>query len=376
MSAKPLYHPGVSRLYRISGFLILGIFFLASAASATEYVLNATTMAQFSGGIMYTGSDPLVIEIAEDVTIAGTGNSGIDSTAPVIIRSCGERTLNIFVNNDTDMLYGIKAPSVSLESGVLNITVNGKNDGEKGNAFAIWAGAGNATIAGGSVFATVATTGHKNKGIYASRYVTVSGGCITASQYGGKNTFGLDGGDVENGDTDGGIAISGGTVVVSSSGGSTRNYGIDSKFGIVRISGNPVILISEDGSGAKDNFAYNPNITTISGGNAVVFAREGVNYSLRSDAALSRNATLLPGQTFEIPPGLTLAVSKGASLLQPEGTVFLFGNGYGAFTYSRSLSGADGAISYFGNDVTRQAPVPLVFIPAGLGIAFLLIRRN
>nr|WP_321351213.1 hypothetical protein [uncultured Methanoregula sp.] len=339
-------------------------------------MLNSTSMDPFRNGLIYHATEPLVLEITENVSISSTTHVGIESAAPVIIRSPAGRTLTILVNNKSAMLYGIKAPSVTLESGQLGITVNGRNDPEQGNAFGIWAGSGNVTISGGSVSTMVDTTGHKNKGIYASQFIIVSGGRITANQYGGKNTFGLDGGDVENESTDGGILITGGYITVNSSGAATRNIGIDSKFGTVRISSDPVILISEDESGARQNYAYNPDITTITGGKAVVFTSTGGNYTLRENAVLAKNATLIPGMRFEIPAGLSLGISEGTYLVKPADTTLLSGNGYGRFEYAKSFSGDNGAVIYAGRDAAQPAPAPLAGLLAGLAVAFILKRKK
>ncbi len=361
---------------RMMILIILCVLFFISTASATEYLLNSTSMDPFRNGLIYHATEPLVLEITENVSISSTTHVGIESAAPVIIRSPAGRTLTILVNNKSAMLYGIKAPSVTLESGQLGITVNGRNDPEQGNAFGIWAGSGNVTISGGSVSTMVDTTGHKNKGIYASQFIIVSGGRITANQYGGKNTFGLDGGDVENESTDGGILITGGYITVNSSGAATRNIGIDSKFGTVRISSDPVILISEDESGARQNYAYNPDITTITGGKAVVFTSTGGNYTLRENAVLAKNATLIPGMRFEIPAGLSLGISEGTYLVKPADTTLLSGNGYGRFEYAKSFSGDNGAVIYAGRDAAQPAPAPLAGLLAGLAVAFILKRKK
>lgn len=276
-----------------STILLVSLCFLVlvPASSAAEYVLTNASAEPYADGFRYNGTEDLTLVIADNVTIRSTSNTGIFSATPVSIRSPAGKTLSVFVDNASQMLFGIEAPAVSIESGVLDITVNGTNDPKKGNAFGIWAGHGNVTIAGGSVTTTVATTGHKNKGIYASRYIVVSGGRIDADQHGGMNTFGLDGGDIEKGRPDGGVVITGGTVLVNSTGGHNRNFGIDSRFGSVRISGTPVIVITEDGSGAQENFAYNSSIVKVAGGTPVVATSEGGRaYVLQSWARLA-----LPG---------------------------------------------------------------------------------
>jgi len=356
--------------------IFLCILLFTSAASATEYILNTNSIEQLKNGISYRGEDDLIIIIGDDVTIRSNSSAGIESTAPVTIRSSADRTLTIRVDNDEDMLYGIKAPSVSIESGILDITVNGKNNGESGNAFGICAESGNVTISGGSVFTSVETTGHKNKGIYASRFVIVSDGLVNTFQRGGSNTFGLDGGEVETENADGGVNISGGYIVVNSSGGTNRNFGIDSKFGTVQVSGNPVIFIYEDESGAKQNFAYNTNITTISGGNAVIFTSIGGNYTLSEDAILIQSATLISGETFEIPVGRTLGISERTYLTKPADTTFLFGEGYGTFVYTRSNPDKSGVVIYAGEEPTPQASIPMTGLLGEMGAAILLRRKE
>lgn len=346
-----------------------------STVSATEYVLNAASIEQFKNGIRYGGEDELIIEIEDDVTITSNSNVGIESAAPVTIRSPAGRTLTIVVDSDEEFLYGIKAPSVTIESGNIDITVHGKNNSGGSNAFGIHAASGNVTISGGSVFTTVETASHKNKGIYALRFINISGGLVSTYQRGGSNTFGLDGGEVETENADDGVIISGGLVVINSSGAAARNYGIDSKFGTVKISGDAAVFIREDGSGRADNFAYNKNVTSISGGNAMVFASEGGNYTLREDAVLTQNATLLPGGTFEIPAGRTLGLSGGAYLAQPAGATLLFGEGYGAFEYVGSTP-EGGMTIYAGEEPIQQASVPVAGLLAGLGAAVLLRRRQ
>lgn len=348
---------------------------VTSAASATEYALNAASIEEFKNGIRYDGEDELIIEIEEDVTIAGGGNAGIESAAPVTIRSAAERTLTIVVDSDEEFLYGIKAPSITIKSGNIDITVHGKNDSGGSNAFGIYAGSGNVTISGGSVFTTVETAAHKNKGIYALRFINIAGGLVNTYQRGGSNAFGLDGGNVETENAEDGVIISGGHVVVSSGGAAARNYGIDSKFGTVRISGDAVVFIHEDESGRADNYAYNENITTISGGNAMMFTSEGKNYTLREDVVLTQNVTLLPAGTFEIPAGRTLGVSGGAYLAQPAGATLLFGEGYGAFEYAGSVS-ESGTTIYAGEEPVQQAPAPVAGLLAGLGAAVLLRRKG
>jgi len=365
--------PHLNRLLIVLGLCIL---LCSSAVSAAELVLNTSSMEQYKAGISYSGTDPLVITIADDVAIASTSYTGIESTAPVTIRSPAGKTLTIMVRNNSVLLYGITAPAVTLESGHLAIIVNGNNDGEKGNAFGISAGAGNVTVAGGSVATSVETTGHKNKGIYASRYIIISDGQVTTDERGGSNTFGLDGGDVENGDASGGILISGGVVAVNSSGGKNRNVGIDSKFGTVRISGSPVILIYEDGSAARQNYVYNTNITTISGGHAVVFTSDGGNYTLRENAILAQNITLIAGKTFEIPAGRSLSIADGTYLTKPSGTTLLFGGDSGTLTYSRSFAGAGGAVIYAGSEPTQRAALPVAVLLAGFGAAVLMRRKE
>ncbi|WP_292404976.1 MULTISPECIES: hypothetical protein [unclassified Methanoculleus] len=132
-------------------------FLVTSTVSAMEYVLNAASIEQFKGGIRYDGEDELIIEIEDDVTISSNSNVGIESTAPVTIRSPAGRTLTIIVDSDEEFLYGIKAPSITIESGRIDITVHGENSSGRSNAFGICAESGNVTISGGSVFTTVET---------------------------------------------------------------------------------------------------------------------------------------------------------------------------------------------------------------------------
>jgi hypothetical protein len=248
------------------GTAVLCLLLLLPFASAAEYLLTPGSMDPFSSGIHYTGKDNLTIEIGGNVTIESITGTGIDSIVPVTIRSSAGKTLTIMVRNDTGMLYGINAPSVSVESGNLEIIVNGNIDSEKGLACGMYASSGNITISGGSVSTNVASTGHKNKGIYASRYIVVSGGRINATQTGGANTFGLDGGNADLKNPDSGVQVTGGYIRVNSVGGRARNVGVDSKYGTVDISGNTVLVIHTDGSGSKQNYAFNPGITTIHGG--------------------------------------------------------------------------------------------------------------
>lgn len=132
--------------------------------SAKEYVLNGASIEQFKNGIRYDGGeDELIIEIEDDITIAGGGNAGIESAAPVTIRSSAGRTLTIVVDSDEEFLYGIKAPSITIESGNIDITVHGKNSSGGSNAYGICAESGNVTISGGSVSTTVETAATRTK---------------------------------------------------------------------------------------------------------------------------------------------------------------------------------------------------------------------
>jgi hypothetical protein len=243
--------------------IVLCILLLVPLISATGYVLTTGSVDLFRNGIHYTGKDNLTLEIGENVTIAGPTGIGIDSIAPVIIRSSAGKTLTILVRNDTGMLYGINTPSVTIEGGNLEIFVNGTFGGGKGLACGIYASSGNVTIYGGSVFTNLDTNGHKNKGIYAARYIVISGGRVSADQHGGANTFGLDGGNADITTPDSGVMISGGYIQVNSTGPRERNVGIDSKAGTVDISGNTALVIRIDGNGSLQNYAYNSTITTI-----------------------------------------------------------------------------------------------------------------
>jgi len=253
----------VPRACSIILILTLSLLLTSAVVSATEYHLSAASPDQFSGGINYTGTDGLLLVIEENITIRATGNAGIVSASPITIRSPKGRTLTLFVDNDEEMLYGIKGPSVSLESGRLDITVNGRNASGISNAFGISAEYGDVTISGGSVSTLVETTCHKNKGIYASRFILISGGLVNATQHGGSNTFGLDGGDEEASES--GVRISGGRVLVNSGGALNRNIGIDSRSGTVKISGNTAVIVRVGGSGIRQNYAFNPNITYVDG---------------------------------------------------------------------------------------------------------------
>jgi len=371
-------HHRTTNILRLFGALLLCILVCVQAASAIEYTLSAADTKYFSTGISYDGEEDLVLIIEDDSVITASGNAGIESAAPVTIRSPNNARLTITVGNDSDTLYGIKAPSVTIESGTVDITV-ATAGGSKGGgaAYGIYAESGNVTIPGGTVAIRVETPRHKNKGIYAARYIGITGGRITATAYGGSNTFGLDGGDVLAGGSDGGIVISGGYISVNSGGAATRNYGIDSKYGSVIISGNPVLYIHEDESGAKD-FAYNEGVTTITGGNAVVFAKEGAgNYLLREDAALTQDAALLPGEVFEIPAGMTLGISGPVSLTRPASSGLLFGGSHGTFTYANISPADGGGIVYAGEEPAAQAsPVPVAGVLAGLGAVILLKGRR
>ena len=123
---------------------------VALPASATEYHLSTATMDQFNHGINYTGTDPLVIEIA-----------AIASAAPLTIRSKAGRTLTLSVNNQSEVLYGIVAPSVAIESGTMKIAVTGANTNGS-IAYGIYSDADNVTISGGLVMISVDSPCHKN----------------------------------------------------------------------------------------------------------------------------------------------------------------------------------------------------------------------
>ena len=79
-------------------------FLITSTVSATEYVLNGASIEQFKNDIRYDGEGGLIIEIEDDVTIAGNSNAGIESAAPVTIRSSAGRTLTIVVDSDEEFL--------------------------------------------------------------------------------------------------------------------------------------------------------------------------------------------------------------------------------------------------------------------------------
>ncbi|MFA5331831.1 MAG: hypothetical protein WC342_05585 [Methanoregula sp.] len=353
--------------------IVTGLFAIPGV-SAMEYVLNASPDSNFAGGIEYNGNDPLTITLNDNVTIASFSAAGIESAGPVTIRSPSEKTLTILVTNNSDMLYGVWGSSVTLESGRLDIVIRGSNSPKSGASYALYAGSGNVTVSGGTVNASVMTTAHKNKGIYAKQYVIVSGGSIISHESGGSNTFGLDGGDVDAGNAQGGIVITGGYIDVHSKNASTRNFGIDSKSGTVKISGNPVVFIESDTSGKAENFAYNATITTISGGNAVVFTSTGGNYTLMSSAVFAQNAALLPGKTFEIPAGSSLGISSGLTLTLPAGSTILTGANFGTLDATGSAPDSTGAVLYTGiAPATTKAPVPVgvivVAVITGLCVA-------
>jgi len=356
--------------------LSLIILFLVSSASATEYVLNSSSIEQFKNGIHYSGEDELLLIIEDNVTIQSSSNVGIQSAAPVTISSPANSTLTIIINNDSEMLYGIKAPSVSVGSGVLDITVNGNNTGADSIAFGIRAESGNISISGGKIITNVNTTGHKNKGISASRFVIITGGIIDANPHGGTNTYGLDGGN--GGAGTGGVMISGGCISVFSTGGAIMNMGVDAKFGMIGISGNPVILIYANESGTE-NYPYNPDIT-ISGDNAVVFTSTGGIFTLRKNAVLTQNASFIADRTFEIPEGMNLRISEGEYLYKPAGTRFDFGSGYGTFEYGRAIPLSGGAVIFTGKDPIgteniQESPLSVVGLFAGLGTVVLMRRK-
>jgi hypothetical protein len=369
-------HPDKPHFCRMTLIIALSILFIIQGASAAEMVLNSSSIGQYSHGIKNSGTDTLIIEINDNVTIASNSSAGIESAGPVTIRSLSGKALDIVVNSENKTLYGIRAPSVSIESGTITITAKGKNNENGGSAYGICAESGNVTISGGSVSTTVETRCHKNKGIYASKFIIVSDGIVHTVEQGGSNTFGLDGGEVDAENKDGGVIVSGGTITVSSGGASERNIGIDSKFGTVNISGNPVIFILEDGSGSSQNYAYNANITTFSGDNAVMFTSAGGNYSLRKNAVLSRNATLIPGAPFEIPAGLNFSIAQRTYLTKPADTTFLYGGDQGTFVYDRSIACPDGSVIFAGTEQKPQVSAPVAGLLLGLCMAIILVRRK
>ena len=325
-----------------------------------------------------TDTEPLTLILEDDVHITAAGAAVINATAPVLIRSPANAKLTLTVTGDDSVLCGILAPSVTVESGRLDISI--RNTSSSGAAaYGICAESGNGTISGGEIAIHLETGCHKNKGIYAARYISITGGRITTAAYGGSNTFGLDGGDVSSAeDTNGGVFISGGYIETDSGRAATRNYGIDSKYGTVKISGDAVVFIHEDESGRADNFVYNENITAISGGSAVVFTAAGEeNYLLRSSAGLAQDTSLLSGKIFEIPAGMNLGLSRGVSLVVPADARLLFGDGYGSFTCAGSTSPADGGVVYFGEKpAAQETPAALPGVLAGLGIAAVAVIRK
>jgi hypothetical protein len=130
-----------------------------------------------------------------------------------------------------------------------------------------------------------------------------------------------------------------------------------------------VIFIAEDGTGARQNWALNASITSITGGHAVVFTSDGGDYTLREDAVLAQNATLIPGRTFVIPAGRSLGLSDGTCLIKPAGTTLVSGKGYGTFDYASSVPGRNGEVIYAGREPAQHVPDPLAGLLAGLGAA-------
>lgn len=367
-----------SPFLRLIGVFVLCLLLCIQTAAAAEYTLSTASAEQFKDGIFYDGTDSLTLIIEDDVQITAAGAAAVNSTAPVIIKSPAGAKLGLTVTGNDSVLCGILAPSVTIESGRIDIAV--VNPGNSGAAaYGICAESDNVTISGGEIAARLETGCHKNKGIYAARYISITGGSVTTAEYGGSNTFGLDGGDVSSaGNADGGVFISGGYIEVDSGKAATRNYGIDSKYGTVKISGSAVVLIHEDESGRADNFAYNKNITTISGGNAVVFTAEGNgSYLLRSSAALSQDTVLPAGKTFVVPAGMSLGLSQGISLSRPADTILLFDDGYGSFLYVSEAPAADGCVVYSGEKPAAQAtPAPILGVLAGAGAAALAVSRK
>jgi hypothetical protein len=361
--------PG-TRLLPVLLFATVCLLAVALPASAAEYHLSAATMDQFGHGINYTGTEPLVISIDDDVAIAGSGDAAIASAAPLTIRSPSDRTLTLSVNNQSDELYGIVAPSVAIESGKMEIDVTGAN-ANGSITYGIYSAADNVTLSGGQVTISIDSPCHKNKGIYATRYVVISDGNISISQHGGANTFGIDSSAGAAEDAAGGVIITGGTIAVSSGKGGERNVGIDSKYGTVTIAANPVISILADAGTGRQNYVYNPNITKISGGHAVVFTSSGGSFVLREDAVLTRNASLVAGRTTEIPVGKTLTVGGNAVLRKPAGTTFLFGNGYGTLGYDKAIQLQDGAVLYTGK--AEDSPLPILLAAGVIAAALLLV---
>lgn len=150
----------------------------AQVASAAEYTLNSTTGGKFSTGISYDGEEDLVLTIEEDSVIAAGGNADIESAAPVTIRSPTNARLTIAVENGKDAFYGIKAPSVTVESGTVDITVtNGGNNRADSAAYGIDSKYGSVKISGNPViFIHEDENGARGNFAYNENMTTITGG--------------------------------------------------------------------------------------------------------------------------------------------------------------------------------------------------------
>lgn len=346
------------------GLLIFCGACIAPSCAATEYVLSADTQNLYKDGINHTGSDGAVIIVEDDFTISAINRSGIESAGPLTIRGEQGNVLTIIVSGSGESTYAITAPSVEITGGNLDVSAGGESTAI---TCGIYSSEGNVSISGGVVSTTAhSSTSHKNKGIFSTGSVVITGGNVDASAVGGANSFGIDG---DGADGDGGVLISGGVVTVSAEGGGTRNFGVDSRYGGVVFTGNSVTTIYEDESGEKQNYAFTSNVTSINGGEAVVFAAEGSGYKLMKDAVLTQDFALLPGKIFEIPEGLTLSVEKGVEFTISDAE----------FLYETKYTNKKGQTVYTSAPVDPDSvasPLSIPVVLAGIGAAYALIRRK
>ncbi|MDO5846366.1 MAG: carbohydrate-binding domain-containing protein [Methanocorpusculum sp.] len=319
--------------------ILLCALFLAGAAAAETITLNAQTQPQYQNGLNYTGTGELLLVLEGDTVITNTHGSGIESAAPLTIQGTGTLTV-------TGTENGITAPSITIKSGTINARA-GVDNGSV--SCGLNANTGNITILGGTVYALAESTSHKNKGLYAEQNVIIQDGLVTASANGTVNCFAIDG---FSADKNGGVFISGGTVIASATNGLSRNIGIDSKYGNVTISKNPVLAIHIDTCGGQ-NFALNRDILKVDSGDVVVFeSNDDGNYRLMHSANLTRDFTLISGKIFEVSGGKCLTVAKGVKL---------------------TTDGAE--LIHSDKSVVIQTPAPVIGLLAGLGAAFVLFRR-
>ncbi len=320
--------------------LFLFSLLFTGIVSAETITLSSETQDLYTNGLIYTGTDELILILKDDVVISNVTGNGIESYAPLTIKGNGTLTVTGGEN-------AITAPSITILSGTINAFA-GKDDCPV--SCAINANAGNLLILGGTVNALAESTSHKNKGIYAESTVIILDGYITTTAKGTVNCFAIDG---YASNKTGGVIISGGTVIASALEGQSRNIGIDSKYGTVTFAGNPVVIIYADNTGSE-NFALNPKILTLTGENAVIFAGCGSNCVLLQTAKLTRDLTLPHGNTFEIPAGLTLSVAKDVI-----------------------FNAENAELIYTDNALNVESPMPILGIFVGLGLtSFLICRRE